>query len=209
MNGASGRKPVIGLMGGIGSGKSHVARAFESLGCGVIDADRLAREALNSAESITLLRQWWGDSIIGADGLPDRKAIAARVFQRPDELSRLEALLHPMVNQRREALRSRYNADPSVVAIIEDSPLLLEKYADYPVNARVFVKASYETRLARVQRSRGWDRGELDRREKLQVGLDIKESRADYVVENNDGSDCVLQAQRILQQVLRSPQASA
>src|SRR5690242_12048474 len=104
-----GPKPVIGILGGIGSGKSRVAQAFAHLGGGVIDADKLAREALNSPAIVSQVVQWWGSQVIGTDGLPDRKAIAARVFNQPAELEKLENAIHPIVFNKRAAMVEEMN----------------------------------------------------------------------------------------------------
>ncbi len=200
-----GPKPVIGILGGIGSGKSKVAQAFALLGCGIVDADQIAKQALNTPEAARQVRQWWGNSVIGADGLPDRKAIAARVFEQPQELARLEGLLHPIVFRQRETLVAAMNADPDIVAIIEDCPLLLEKKLEGPCDVLVFVEASLKTRLERVAKTRGWSHEELVRRELRQMPLDIKRKRADYVILNEQDSGCGIEANRVLQQVLRSP----
>src|SRR6266478_6420926 len=90
-------KPIIGIAGGIGSGKSFVAGLLGELGCEVIDSDAQVRAAYGEPEVRQTLREWWGESVIGADGSPDRAGIARRVFGDPLERKRLEGLLHPRV----------------------------------------------------------------------------------------------------------------
>src|SRR5580700_11302392 len=92
-------KPIIGIVGGIGSGKSFVADLFGELGCLVIHSDKLVEEAYNTQDVRQALRQWWGESIVRADGTIDKRAVAARVFSDPRERSRIEGLLHPMVER--------------------------------------------------------------------------------------------------------------
>ncbi len=197
------RKPVIGLVGGIGSGKSTIARHFASLGCGVIDADQLARQALELPATVVQLVQWWGDGVLDAHGRPDRAKIAAIVFSSPAELAKLENVTHPQVHERRQQLRRQMQDDPQVVAIIEDCPLLLEKKWDADCDAVVFVEASQQTREARVSQSRGWSPAELARREKSQIGLDIKARRADHVIENNgDEAHSLAHVRLVLSQIL-------
>lgn len=200
----SGGKPVIGLLGGPGSGKSTVARAFAAHGCGVIDADALSREALVTDGTRHAVRQWWGDAVLDAEGRPDRSAIARLVFADPEQLRRLEALIHPMVHAERGALRASMQADSRLVAIIEDCPLLLESGLEGECDALVFVATPREQQLARVRASRGWDEVELDRRQARQIALDTKRSRADYVVDNGDGADLNVQTRRILQAILHA-----
>ena len=198
-----GPKPVVGLMGGIGSGKSTVARQLAALGCAVIDADDLARQALNDPAVKAELAQQWGGAVLQADGSVNRREIARLVFADADKLALLESLTHPRVHEQRQALRARFNADPSVRAIVEDCPLLLEKGIDRQCDVLVFVRASAEARAGRVA-ARGWSAEELARRERNQWPLDNKAQRADYVVENNAGeAECLDQVRRVLNTILR------
>jgi len=197
-------KPVIGLVGGIGSGKSMVARQFKSLGCAVIDADDLAKQALDQPEVSSRLVQWWGDGVIGDDGRVDRSLLGGFVFNDPEQLGRLEGLIHPLVHQSRQVLREQYQEQPGLVAIVEDCPLLLEKHLEAQCDTLVFVEASRAHRLGRVSVDRGWSGEELARREKFQFGLDIKLKHADYVISNDAGEDgCLLQVRRVLSQILQ------
>lgn len=201
---ATPRKPVIGILGGIGSGKSFVASLFARLGCGVIDADAIARATLHEPEVVKQLVAWWGPTILAADGKPDRRAIAALVFADPAQRDRLESLIHPRVHAARLRERERMLNDPSLVAIVDDTPLLLEKHLEGEVDVLVFVEASREVRLARIKATRGWTEADLAEREKAQVALDIKARRADYVIVNNDGeAACFPHVRRVLSQILQ------
>src|ERR1035437_313847 len=88
-------KPVIGLTGGIGSGKSTVARLFASQGCAVIDSDKLAHEALQSPDVKAALRSWLDAEVFNPDGSVNRKAVAHRVFSDPAPAGRLNGTIHP------------------------------------------------------------------------------------------------------------------
>lgn len=200
----TGRKPVIGLIGGIGAGKSMVARELASGGCAVIDADDLAKAAMERPEVREQLVQWWGQQVIGPQGNVDRRAVGKIVFSDPQQLRRLEQLIHPRVHQERLRLRDRHQNEPKIVAIVEDCPLLLETGLDRQCDKLIFVKSSRGNRLKRLAANRGWSDQELDRRENLQLGLDKKSQRADYIVDN-DGSpqDCCLQVRRVLSQILQ------
>jgi len=186
--------PVIGLLGGPGSGKSYLAGLFEKLGARVIDADTIARAALDRPEVQRRLVEWWGPDVIGPAGVVDRAAVGRRVFDDPGELARLESLIHPIVNARRRKLREQYRADAAVTAIIEDCPLLLERGLEGGCDLLIFVDAPLKTRLDRVARTRGWSAEELDRREKNQMPLDIKRGRADYVF-NSDADPLASETQ--------------
>lgn len=179
--------PVFGLMGAPGSGKSTVARLMQSRGGAIIDADALAKQALNIPEVLQELKAWWGPAVVTAEGLADRSAIAERVFDQPQELARLEQLIHPRVHQARYAQRSAAMSDPDCRFVVEDCPLLLETGLDEECDRLVLVEASWDTRVARVQATRGWSADELSRREARQLPLDTKRSRADHVLHNDAG----------------------
>src|SRR2546427_38688 len=95
-------KPIIGLLGGIGSGKSTIARLFGELGCMVIDSDKLVEQAYNLNEVRAALVQWWGSDALHADGSINRPLIAQRIFTDQTERDRLQQLLFPIVNKMRD-----------------------------------------------------------------------------------------------------------
>ena len=198
-------KPTIGLVGGIGSGKSAVARQFASLGGAVIDSDAVAHEVLQSGEVKEILRGWMGEGIFRSDGAISRRAVAERVFKNPAETQRLNEIIHPRVAQHREKAMAEHLADPGVIGIIWDTPLLLEAGLNRQCDAVVFVKAGREQRLERIIATRGWTGEELERREKLQIPLDKKAAIADYCVDNSgDETFSLRQIQRVLSQILAS-----
>jgi len=199
------RKPVIGLTGGIGSGKSLVARQLESLGCGVIDSDAIAHRVIDETEVRTKLVAVWGESVIAADGRVDRKAVGRIVFNDAGARQKLESVIHPLIHRERARLRDAFERDATIVAIIEDAPLLFEVGLDAECDAVIFVDAPREARLRRVADTRGWTADELDRRERTQMPLDTKAQRADYVVVNDAGqADCLVHVRRVLSQILSS-----
>lgn len=179
------RKPIIGLAGGIGSGKSSVAEILGELGAGVIQSDDLAAQEINAPEVRETLRRWWGSEVFAVDGSIDRPKVASIVFADPEQRHRLEALLHPRVAVRRADLIAELEAQNKIKAIVLDSPLLYEIDLDLICDAVIFVDADQETRKARSEKARNWPPGELARREKTQQPLDTKRARADYIVESN------------------------
>ncbi|MGD2111067.1 MAG: dephospho-CoA kinase [Phycisphaerae bacterium] len=198
-------KPVIGLAGGIGAGKTAVARVFESLGAAVIDSDRLAHEVLQDPDAVTTLREWWGDSILSSGGAIDRAAVGELVFRQPAELKRLEGLLYPLIERRRSELMAAYAKEEGVKGIVVDAPKLYEAGVDKICDVVVFVEADRSVRVSRVADSRGWTEEELDRRESLQNPLDAKKASADYVVTNNSGIEGLrIQVERVFSSVLAS-----
>lgn len=201
----AGKKPVIGLAGGIGSGKSMVARILATLGAGVIDSDALSHQALGEPEVARTLTEWWGDSIRGPDGQVDRIKLGQRVFQSVGEKARLEALLHPRIARQREALIEAFQANPAVRAIVLDSPLLFEAGLHQRCDAVLFVESDASLRAERVRLTRGWPPEELARREKFQKPLDIKRTQADHIVVNNSGRDALRhQVVRFFNRLLKS-----
>jgi dephospho-CoA kinase len=195
------RKAVIGLTGGIGSGKSYVARLMAELGCAVIDSDMLAHEALADEQVRSGIAERFGRQVFGATGEVDREALAQIVFGDATELSMLEQLIHPFVRRERMRLRQTYQGDPAVVAIVEDCPLLLEKQLGDECDVTIFVQADRATRLRRVAR-RGWTASELAKREKNQLGLDHKAKYADYVIVNDaDEAHCLAQVKGALSKI--------
>jgi dephospho-CoA kinase len=178
-------KPVLGLVGGIGAGKTLVAGLFEELGAAVIDSDRLVHEELRDPRVAVELQQWWGEAVCSPDGAVDRNAVAKIVFSDPTELQRLEGLLYPRLARRRAVLVADHQADPDIRAILLDAPKLYEAGVDVECDAVIFVDADRDVRLQRVAASRGWTEEELVRRENNLEPLDRKRALADYTVVNH------------------------
>ena len=198
-------KPVIGLAGGIGAGKSTVARILESLGAAVIDSDRLSHEELASTDVIATLRDWWGDAICTTAGEVDRSAIAAIVFNDQGELARLEGLLYPRIRRRRKALLRSFGDDPMVKAIVLDSPKLFEAGLNELCDTVVFVEADRSVRVRRVRETRGWTEEELFRRENLFKPLDQKRANADHAIVNHSTIEVLrTHVERVFQAALAS-----
>lgn len=195
------RKAVIGLTGGIGSGKSYVARLMAELGCAVIDSDKLAHEALDDEQVKSRITERFGRQVLSATGEVDRQALAQIVFGDAAELNMLEQFIHPFVRRERIRLRQMYQREPAVLAIVEDCPLLLEKQLGEECDVTIFVQADRATRLRRVAK-RGWTESELAKREKNQLGLDNKAKYADYVIVNDaDEAHCLAQVKSALSKI--------
>jgi dephospho-CoA kinase len=177
-------KPVIGIIGGIGSGKSFIAKLFAEQGCLIISSDEQVAAAYRNRAVLATLRSWWGDDVVAADGTLDRRAVAQRVFNDPQQLRRLEGFIHPLVNDARQRAMEAAKDDPAVRAFVWDTPLLVETGLNKLCDAVVFVDAPEALREARVRENRGWDPTELARREKSQWPLDRKRQISDYVLSN-------------------------
>ncbi|MGA2497129.1 MAG: dephospho-CoA kinase [Tepidisphaeraceae bacterium] len=180
-------RPIIGIVGGIGSGKSCVASLFRELGCMVIDSDRCIAQAYEQQNVQQTLVQWWGPGMLEAPGRVNRKAVADKVFANPAERQRLEGLLHPLASQMRDWQMA--SADTQTVAFVWDAPLLIEAGLASQCDAIVFVDAPEEVRIRRVMETRGWTREEWQRRENNQTPLDNKREIAKFVICNTAGLD--------------------
>jgi dephospho-CoA kinase len=196
-------KPIIGLTGGIGSGKSFVAKLFGELGCLVINSDDLVHQAYKDTVVKSEIKKWWGKLVFDPNGEIDRSAIARKIFQYPSEKQKVEQLIHPIVDRNRERRMLLAAGDDQIKAYVWDTPLLFETHLNERCDTVVFVDAPIEARLERVATNRGWDAAELDRRENLQMPLDKKKEIADYVVVNTADAEFARgQVREVLSQVL-------
>jgi dephospho-CoA kinase len=170
---------LIGLTGGIAAGKSEALRILAGLGAETISTDGLVHELLESAEVRERLCERWGEAV-ARDGAVDRAAVAAIVFERPEELRWLETLLHPLVRDRVAAWAGAL--PESIEVAVVEVPLLFEGGMAPVFDATITVVADDERRLARAQ-ARG-QRG-LEGRSDRQLTQDEKAAKATHVVENH------------------------
>ena len=117
---ARGTCPIIGLSGGIGSGKSTVAELLARFGCVVTHSDLDGRAALRDPEIRDTIVEWWGSGVLDSEGQVDRSAVAAIVFTNPAERARLEALTHPWIEQRR---REQWRSAPPDTPAVASPPM--------------------------------------------------------------------------------------
>jgi dephospho-CoA kinase len=171
---------VLGLLGGVGSGKSTVARMMERRGLLVLDADAEAREVVRLPEVRAALAARFGPDLFDARGELDRAALATRAFADPSATADLNALVHPRVRERLTARLAAAGGRP----VVFDVPLLLESPLAARVTRWVLVASPEELREQRVA-GRGWPAGERARREARQADLSAKHARADHVLENH------------------------
>jgi len=199
------RKPIIGLAGGIGAGKTSVAESFARQGAKVFDADAVAQAVLDREQIRDVLVDWWGKQILDERGHVDRRRVAERVFNDQAQRKRLESLIHPIVAARRDEMIEQAQADPAVRAIVLDVPLLFEVGLDKLCDRVIFVRADRADRLARLAKTRGWGAEELDRREKNQWPLDKKLQFAHDIIDNDNGeADRDAQVRSLLERILET-----
>ncbi len=174
----SAKRYVVGLTGGIGSGKSAAAEVFRALGIEVIDADILAREVVEPGQpALQEIAAHFGSDLLTTEGHLDRPALRKIVFSNPQQKYWLENLLHPLIA---ELLERRLNAAKSPYAILE-SPLLLETEQHKLVERVLVIDASEETQIARATERDGSDEGiirsiiasQIDRTERIQRADDL------------------------------------
>lgn len=177
--------PTIGIIGGIGSGKSLVADAMQSLGGYLISADQLGHEALQQADIKGKLVERWGNEILDERREADRRKIGRIVFANATELRALEALVFPYIEKRIAEGITRARARPDVKFIILDAAIMLETDWHRHCDKIVFVDAPWELRLERLKEKRGWDEEEVRRRESVQMPPQAKKRRADAVIVND------------------------
>jgi len=179
------RKPLIGIVGGIASGKSSVAAEFGKLGCGVIDADAIVHRLLETDAVRDEIVTRFGPGVLKDTGSVDRQELGNIVFADGEELAALNGILHPRVLDETEALLARYERDSSVSAVVLDMPLLLEVGWDRRCDKVIFVDCADERRFERARRTRALTEQEVKKRENFQISLDTKKTLADNTIDNN------------------------
>ena len=196
------KKPIIGIMGGIGSGKSTVAAEFEKLGAKVINADKIAHDLLEEKDTRDMVISLIGENIVDLQGNIDRKKIAEIVFKNSELLFKLNSIIHPGVLQKTEELIEQYNQDNQCKAIILDMPLLVEVGWDKRCDRLIFVDCDEKTRKNRLK-SKFTEKNHIKNRENFQISLDKKQSIADNTVNNNsDFSTLVRQIAEIFSYIM-------
>jgi len=179
--------PVIGIVGGIGSGKSAVAReASRKRPWFVVDADRIGHQTLLLPEVITKLTEQFGTHILDADGQLDRSAIAQEVFgtDRERQKKLLEAIVHPHIRRLAEDQITEAEESGHYNLIILDAAILLEAGWRTLCDAVVFIDSDWSDRRQRVEQTRNWDADELRKREASQLSIEEKRSQADAIISN-------------------------
>ncbi len=178
---------IIGLTGGIASGKSAVARELAELGAVVLDADQAAHEVLKWQSVQQLLVERWGTSILNPDAQINRAELARRVFGEDENARRdldfLEQILHPRIREQFEEKLADLRPQ-AIPAVIIDAPLLLEAGWESLCDCLVFVDSPREARLERA-RSRNWTAAEFYNREAQQMPIAEKRTRSTHILDNS------------------------
>ncbi|WP_202889894.1 dephospho-CoA kinase [Actinopolymorpha rutila] len=176
----------VGLTGGIGSGKSEVARRLAAHGAVVIDADRLAREVVApGSDGLAAVVEAFGEEVLGPDGALDRPALGRLVFADVGARRRLEAIIHPRVRARAAELeRAAVAADPDAV-VVHDIPLLVETGQQGGFDEVIVVDVPEEVQTDRLTRVRGISVDDARARAGAQASRDERRAAATMVVDNS------------------------
>ena len=175
---------LVGLTGGLGSGKTTIARMFEQLGAHIIDADALAREVVKAGEpALKKIVKGFGDSILTAQKRLDREALAKIVFQNPGKLKRLTHILYPHI-ARAQARRTReIRLRDSHAVIVYDAAMLIEAQAHKRMDKVIVVRADRDTQIARASQRDELTKAETIRRLRHQMPFRKKLRYADIVID--------------------------
>ena len=185
---------LVGLTGGIGSGKSSVAARLTEHGIPVVDADAVAREIVEPGEeALSALAARFGDDILTDAGALDRPALARVAFADEGERAALDAIMHPRIQERITARVGELVAEGHPLVVI-DHPLLLETDQTGRFDAIVVVLAPEEVRVRRLVEQRGLDEDDVRARLRAQTDDATRRRHADHVV-HNDGDRAALQEQ--------------
>lgn len=190
---------ILGILGGIGSGKSTVTAMFAALGAQTLDADTIAHDLIEKEEAKSKLREWWGDEVIDAEGKVDRTKVAEKVFSDAAELVRLNKLIHPEVRNRIEKDIGEFmeeHGDEEKLLVL-DVPLLASSTLRDCCDEIIFVNSDESLRQSRTS-ARGWSSQDLKQREASQVPENDKKKLAGFIINNSGSLDETRQQVEIL-----------
>lgn len=185
-----GPKPVVGLIGAIGAGKSTVGKLLAQRGGHVIDADALGHDALRQPEIVSELVNRWGETIRKPDDTLDRRAIGTIVFSNPDERAALQAVVYPYIGKRTLQEIATAQEEPAVAFVVLDAAVQLEAGWAEMVDRLLYIDAPREKRVKRLAVRSNWTEGELAAREAAQWPAERKKALANAVLVNDgDAAD--------------------
>ena len=191
---------VIGLTGGIGSGKTTVLRWFETQNIPCFESDAVAKTLLNSSLKSTVSKSF-GNNIYDSSGMLNRKKLAARVFNNSKELVKLNTIVHPAVENAFEDFKQKHKEDS---IIIKEAAILFESGGYKNCDAIILVIASEESRIQRVLKRDKIKKKDVEARIKLQWPDDKKKVLSDYLIQNEYLETALDQAKKILNSLLNA-----
>jgi dephospho-CoA kinase len=198
---------LVGLTGGIASGKSFVASLLADLGASTIDADEVAREVVSlGSPGLSAVVSEFGSEVLLPSGELDRQKLGDIVFSDPQSRIRLEAILHPLIKVRTTELINSQSSEIVVYSV----PLLVEAKVDYPFDSVITVEAGSENQVERLVRSRSLTEDEARKRVSAQTTEAMRVERADYVIDSSGSKDeTKSQVEEIWQQLVSAARDKA
>jgi dephospho-CoA kinase len=187
---------VIGVAGGVASGKSVVSAELRRLGAAWLDADRIGHDVLEEPEVREAIRRQWGQEAFSADGKVNRTALAQRVFapppDGPQQLAILERITHPRIGERLRETIDRLKQEDQAPAAVLDAAVMFKAGWHRHCDRIVFVEAPRETRLQRALQ-RGWTAEHFAAREAAQLSIEDKRRLADTIIDNSGSLEHTLE----------------
>ncbi len=187
------RKPIIGVVGAIGAGKSTVSRQLAARGGAVVDADAVGHDALEQPQVRERVVARWGH-VLRPDGRVDRRKVAEIVFADAAERKALEAIVFPYIRRKCEAAIEAAQADPAARFVVLDAAVMIEAGWTGVCDKLIYVDAPRDVRQKRLAARSGWVAADLTAREAAQMPADEKKRYADAVLDNA-GTPAELEAQ--------------
>ena len=192
---------IIGLTGGIGSGKTTVAERLRQKGAFIVDADKVAREVVEPGQPALAELAEAFDGVITAEGVLDRAGLARQAFATPEATQQLNNITHPRIRERTDELFATAREEGREV-VVYDMPLLIENGETETVDTVLVVDTPDETRVSRLVDSRGLDEDDARRRIAAQIDRDTRLAAADVVLDNSGDVEALIdQVDRFWEQV--------
>ncbi|HUY93507.1 MAG TPA: dephospho-CoA kinase [Pirellulales bacterium] len=196
---------IVGLLGGVASGKSLVARQLCELGAGLLDGDRAGHEVLQYPEVERQIREYFGVAVFGPDRRVDRQTLGRIVFAPSptgrQDLEILERITHPEIGILLRRQAEQLAAEERKVAVL-DAPVMLKAGWNEFCNHIVFVDAPRTIRMARAM-ERGWNQEDFAAREAAQESLEVKRAHADTIIDNSGSPEATrTQVERLWRQLV-------
>jgi dephospho-CoA kinase len=193
------KKPVIGLLGGIGSGKSLVAAELARHGGRIVSGDQAGHEALRQPDIKEQVVQRWGKEVLDEHGEVVRRKVGAIVFADPGERKALEEMVFPYIGTRLREQIEAARREEGVKFIVLDAAIMLEAGWNNVCDRLVYIDVPRAVRLERLARQRGWSEKEVAEREAAQLSLEEKRRRADAILDNSGAPEATArQVQELL-----------
>ncbi len=186
------RIKVIGITGGIASGKSTIAGMLESMGADLIDADKICHELINTKEIALKITKRWGNHLQDNSGKVKRDVLAGIVFSDEEEISALNNIIHPVAIKQIKSEIAKFHSEVTTKAIIIDAALLVESNLVDICDVVLFINTEKDRCKTRVQNTRKWPLDEIAKREKFQGLLQQKRDIADVIINNNHSKEDTL-----------------